>query len=93
MAVILNHSPIPSRHITPMEAVPVKWLNPLSWWLIGKIVDRVMLPFYNPLRRKVGMKPYQSLFRQAWRSEELNLIAVSPELCVRPPDWPDSFKV
>ncbi|MEN8136257.1 MAG: glycosyltransferase [Thermodesulfobacteriota bacterium] len=94
MAVVLNHSPIPSRNITPMGTPPLgEWLNPLWWKIVSLIVDRCLLPYYKPLREKVGMPPYRSVFHHAWRAENLNLIAVSPELCQRPPDWPESYKV
>ena len=94
MAVIFNHSPIPSRHITPLGLPNLgKWPNLFCWKLISLIVDRCLLPYYNPLRKKIGLPPYRSIFHQAWKSDVLNLIAVSPELCPRPPDWPKSYKV
>ncbi len=94
LAVILNHSAIPSRYITPLGVPNLgRWLNPFWWKMVSLIVDRCLLPYYKPLRQKIGLAPYRSVFHHAWKSEVLNLIAVSPELCHRPPDWPESYKV
>ncbi|MEN8258267.1 MAG: glycosyltransferase, partial [Thermodesulfobacteriota bacterium] len=94
VTVILNHSTFPSRHITPLGVPNLgKWLNPFWWKVVGLLVDRFLLPYYNPLRQKVGMPPYRSVLHHAWKSEVLNLFAVSPELCRKPPDWPENYKV
>jgi len=94
VSVLLNHSGIPSRHVTPFGVPRLgKWLNPMWWNLVEVLIGRVLLPMYNPLRHEVGLPPYRSLLKEAWESKILNLIGVSPALCLRPPDWPDHYQV
>jgi sterol 3beta-glucosyltransferase len=50
------------------------------------MINGVLLPFINDLRRKNGLKEVES-FRDVWESPLCNLIAVSPILCEPREDW------
>lgn len=94
MTVMLNHSGIPSRYVTPFGLPRLgNWLNPLWWRLVDHILNRGLLKYYNPLRSREGLPPYGSVIRDAWTSKLLTLIGVSPTICRRPPDWPENYQV
>lgn len=94
LAVALNHSALPSRHITPPGAPPLgEWLNPL-WWRIGRmLLDQAVGPPINRFRRQQGLSPVKNIMERVWCSKELTLVAVSPSLCKRQPDWDESIQV
>ncbi len=93
--VILNHSSIPSRHLTPFGVPRLgAWLNP-AWWRIGNfLMDRTLLPAVNKFRTRHALPPIsRNLMGDLWSSAGLNLIAVSSAFCPSQPDWPSQHLV
>jgi sterol 3beta-glucosyltransferase len=93
VTVTLNHSAIPTRETPPPMAPNLgSWFNKLAWRLTESVLNRILLPPINQLRREQGLRPARS-FRNIWESPEGNLIAVSPELCPPRGDWGDNQRV
>jgi len=70
-----------------------KWFYPLGWALVRKMINRIFLPRVNALRKREGLPPDRDVMAQTWASERLNLIAVSPHICVAPKDWDKRHQV
>jgi len=89
VSVTFAHSLVPSRHIHP-EGLPRlgETGNAVGWALARFVLNRVMLGPVNDFRRRAGVPPVKDLLLDGWASHLLNLIAVSPAICSRPPDWP-----
>jgi UDP:flavonoid glycosyltransferase YjiC (YdhE family) len=82
------HLAIPTATRRPFGAPDLgRWAIPLWWHLVRALLNRRYLPRINALRRRHGLAPDTDVLTQTWTSERLNLVAVSPVLCERPPDW------
>lgn len=93
VTVTLNQGAIPSRFTAPNPFPNLgRWFNPLLWWLVRHFLGTIVVPYANELRVKHGAAPLSS-FLDIWESPLLNLIAVSPQLCHRPDDWPDNRQI
>ena len=89
MTVTLNHGVIPSRRLPPAGLPNLgPLLNSLFWKVAVLVLNKSILPSVNRLREKEGVRPASS-FREIWESPLGNLIAVSPEVCLRDPAWGD----
>jgi len=62
------------------------WINPWLWKLSSRIANRLLLKPVNRLCSREG-HPVHDLFSEVWQSKPLTLIASSPMLFPRPPDW------
>lgn len=94
VAVQLSAVGIPSDWMHPMGFAGLPRLgHRLLWKLTRLAVHRVVAPYVNGLRRRVGLAPVQDVLKEVWLSRQLNLVAVSPQLCRRPPDWPAHVEV
>jgi sterol 3beta-glucosyltransferase len=93
LTVTLNHFGIPTR-LAPPAGMPNlgPWFNGLAWKFSEKMLNRILLPFVNGLRRKEGMAGVGT-FRDVWESPLRNLIAVSPLFCPPRKDWGENQKV
>ena len=67
--------------------------NKLCWKLVSKIISKTLLTYPNRLRTLRGLSPVKDMIRDVWLSKTMNLVAVSPSLCERREDWPDSHKI
>ena len=82
------HNTLPSRVMGPPGLPDLgPWLNPLGWRLVRTMVNRIFLPRVNHLRLREGLRPDRDVMTGSWASDRLNLVAVSPRICQRPPDW------
>lgn len=92
-SVTLAHNLIPSRYILP-SGVPNfgRWANPAWWWAIKKLFNHLFLDEVNKLRQQAGLPSAKDLVT-AWQSSKLNLVAVSPTLFPRQPDWTAEHQV
>ena len=91
--VALNPGGIPSPHVPPFPAPDLgRWVNLLSWGVAGRLLDRIILPSVNRLRRRVGLAPQRS-YRESWESPRCSLVGVSPTLFPPPPDWTGRHEV
>jgi UDP:flavonoid glycosyltransferase YjiC (YdhE family) len=89
VSVTFAHTMVPSRHIRPQGLPPLGETANAAAWAIGRFVlNRMMLRPVNDFRRRVGVPPIKDLLLDGFASHLLNLIAVSPAICVEPPDWP-----
>ena len=82
------HNCLPSAQIRP-PGVPAltRWSYPFGWKLVRKMVNRIFLTRVNALRTKEGLRPEHDVMSETWSSDRLNLVAVSPTICQKPPDW------
>lgn len=93
ITVSLNHGAIPTQYSSPGQLPNLgKYFNLLAWKLSESMMNRIVLPFINDLRKKEGLKIVKS-FRNVWESPLCNLIAVSPSLCPPAKDWGSNQKV
>ncbi|WP_379748672.1 glycosyltransferase [Massilia sp. GCM10023247] len=94
VSVLLSHAGIPSAFNHPFGNVALgKTVHRLLWRLVCGMLDRVLLPYPNRLRRQLGMAPVHDMVRQVWLSDYLTLAAVSPRICHAQPDWPAAIRV
>jgi UDP:flavonoid glycosyltransferase YjiC (YdhE family) len=88
------HNCLPSAYMRPPGLPDLgKWFYPLGWALVRKMINRIFLPRVNALRKREGLPPDRDVMAQTWASERLNLIAVSPHICVAPKDWDKRHQV
>jgi sterol 3beta-glucosyltransferase len=93
ITVSINHGAIPTQHSSPGPLPNLgKHFNLLAWKLSEKMMNKILLPFINDLRRKAGLKIVNS-FRSVWESPLCNLIAISPLLCPPAKDWGANQKI
>lgn len=94
ITVALAHMLIPSRHIHPTGLPRLgPWGNALGWQLARFALNRTLLKDVNRFRSRVGLAPFRDLMDEAWTSHRLHLVASSPALLERPPDWPKSIQL
>jgi len=90
----LAHAGIPSDYSHPIGLAGLGRLgHRLMWKLTRVAVQHVVGPYVNRLRRKAGLSPVRDVIGQVWLSSQLNLVAVSPQLCRRQPDWPETVQI
>ena len=70
-----------------------KWSRRWGWWIARSMANRMFLGRYNGQRQQLGLAPIRDAMTQAWSSNCLNLLAVSPAICRRPRDWADNHVV
>ena len=94
VSVMLSHAGIPSDFNHPLGGVALgKTAHRLLWALVRSLLNGVLLHYPNRLRAQLGMAPARDIVTQVWLSPHLTLAAVSPRICRRQPDWPDSLQV
>ena len=82
------HNCLPSAYICPPGFPNFgAWSYPLAWRIVQHMVNRIFLPRVNALRVREGLIPDSDVMKKTWVAERLNLVAVSPQICRRPPDW------
>ena len=93
-SVMFAHNLVPSRSITPSGLPRLgNWANGLEWSLARFAVNRMKRADVNGFRTRLGLPPIADVMTQAWTSQQLNLIAVSPTICQPPADWPSQHRV
>ncbi|WP_028101965.1 glycosyltransferase [Pseudoduganella violaceinigra] len=94
VSVLLTHAGVPSDYVNPLGlAMFGKPGNRLLWWLTRTLLNRTVRHYPDRLRRQLGMPPVRDIVSEVWISPRLALVAVSPQICGRAPDWPDSIQV
>ena len=90
ITVTFAHMLTPSRHVHP-HGLPNfgEWANVIEWKIAAFALNQTMLKDVNRWRARVGLPRFADLMRDAWPSRRLNLLASSPALIDRPPDWPE----
>jgi UDP:flavonoid glycosyltransferase YjiC (YdhE family) len=94
VSVLLSHAAVPSAFSHPL-GIPMagKFGNRLLWWLTRTMIHRTLKHYPNRLRRQVGLPLTRDIVKDVWLSSQLSLVAVSPQICARQPDWPASIQV
>lgn len=94
VSVLLSHAAVPSAFSHPI-GIPMlgRTGNRVLWWLTKALLDSVVRPYPNRLRKLLGMPPSGDIVTEVWISQPLTLVAVSPRICERQPDWPSWLKV
>jgi sterol 3beta-glucosyltransferase len=87
VAVFISPNFLRSRYVAP-EGLPNlgESLNTLCWNLAEVLMNRVLRPGANRLRRQAGLTPSAGVVRDL-ESNFLNISPVSPTLCPPQPDW------
>jgi sterol 3beta-glucosyltransferase len=92
--VNIVHNCVPSAQLRPPGLPDLgRWFYPWGWKAVRMIMNRLLLPRVNSLRRREGLTPHRDALAQTWTAERLNLIAVSPTICNRPSDWESRHQV
>jgi sterol 3beta-glucosyltransferase len=93
-SVLLSHGVVPSA-FDHMLHVPGtgKAGNRLLWWLTRLAINHALKPDTNRLRAAAGLPPVRDIVDEVWLSPSLTLLAVSPTIAVRQPDWPAAVHV
>lgn len=89
ITVSFAHMLTESRYIRP-EGFPRigGWMNALGWKIARLALNQTLLKDMNRFRAGAGLPPVTDLLNDGWASHRLHLIASSPVLLDRPPDWP-----
>jgi sterol 3beta-glucosyltransferase len=94
ISVFPTLAPVPSSHTSPLNQMNFgKWINSLMWKLADRILNRLFSPAVNRMRLEEPLSPVKSVLRDAWFSDYLTLIAVSPTLFPPQADWGRHFRV
>jgi UDP:flavonoid glycosyltransferase YjiC (YdhE family) len=73
----------------PNSPLAPGWYKRSMWWALDRLIlDPLIAPSLNELRRCVGVPRLQRVFRDGWYSEHL-FVALFPDwFAPRQPDWP-----
>lgn len=84
----------PSRFAPPagLPDLP-KFFYPVLWKAAGFGLDLMLKKSVNRLRKKLELPLINHILADVWRSDILNLIAVSPTICETQPDWDSTVHV
>lgn len=94
VSVLLSHAGVPSEFNNPFGlSMAGRAGNRLLWWLVKRALNGPLLPYSNHLRARLQMKPVEDVVTQVWLSQPLTLLAISPQICARQPDWLPSIQV
>lgn len=94
VSVLLSHAGIPSAYNHPLgEHVFGKLGNRFLWWLTKLALNKILLPYPNRLRQQVGLPVTDDMMRKVWISDQLNLVAISPQICEKQDDWSETLQV
>lgn len=81
-----NHVPAVGPNLGP-------WLNRFLWNVGDYVTGRRVFRKANEIRKSEGLRPVRSLQRELFVSEDLTLIAASPLVTPRQPDWGENIQV
>ncbi|TWI50076.1 UDP:flavonoid glycosyltransferase YjiC (YdhE family) [Pseudoduganella flava] len=94
VSVMLSHAGVPSAYNHPLQLDFLgKAGNRVLWWVTKLALNGVLKPYANRLRREQGMPLTRDVVGEVWLSRSLTLVAVSPQICERQPDWPETVQV
>jgi sterol 3beta-glucosyltransferase len=93
-SVMLSHAVVPSAcdHMLHVPGTG-KAGNRLLWWLTRLAINHALKADTNRRRAAEGLPPVRDIVDEVWLSPSLTLVAVSPHIAVRQPDWPAAVHV
>ena len=68
-------------------------MNPLTWMLGDYVGRKKLFSLAKNIRRREGLPPLESMQKQLYESKDLTLIASSPAITARRPDWGDHIQI
>lgn len=93
-SVALVHSAVPSSLQPPSGMPNLGSLgNRVMWSLVKSLLNKKLKKYSDRLRQQHGLKPARDLISDVWASNQLTLIAVSPQICNKKNDWPEYYQV
>jgi len=94
VSIALAHGAVPSA-FQPPTGVPDlgRFGNRLAWRLARWVLNKTLKQYPDRLRAAHGVAAARDMIDHVWASETLTLLAVSPALCERRPDWPNHYRV
>lgn len=94
VSVALAQGAVPSSFQPPSGVPDLGALgNRLAWRLARFVLNRTLKKYPDRLRARNGLRPSRDLIDNVWASDCLTLLAISPTLCERKPDWPSHYHV
>jgi UDP:flavonoid glycosyltransferase YjiC (YdhE family) len=94
VAVAMAPFALPTRTINPARLPHLgDWFIPVWWWLLGKALNRMLLPYANDFRRRCGLPPQRDCLRDMMVSDRLTLVGASTALHPHAPDWPGHVRM
>jgi UDP:flavonoid glycosyltransferase YjiC (YdhE family) len=80
---------LPSKHYPPPVGIGDlgRFLNPLLWKVFSAALESALADRVNAVRSRCGLGVIRGLQRHALDDVPIALIALSPSLFPRPPDW------
>ncbi len=91
VAVALCPIAVESKHIPPLGFPNFgKGINSLLWKIAGFTAVKKGFPAANQIRAREGMLPIKNIYREAFVSKDLTMLATSPSLCAR--NWQNDEK-
>jgi sterol 3beta-glucosyltransferase len=85
---------IESKHTPPVGAPHLgKLMNSLLWKLGDNIAKKRLFPSANKIRAREGLPLIKNFQKEVTISKMLTMIAASPSLCDRQPDWEDNIHI
>ena len=93
-SVALVHGGVPSAFQPPAGVPDLGALgNRLAWWVARRVLNATLKQYPDQLREREGIKAARDLIDNVWASNQLTLLAISPTICERRPDWPAYYQV
>lgn len=94
VSVVLAHGAVPSA-FQPPSGVPDlgAFGNRLVWRFARRVLNSSLKRYPDRLRARIGVAPARDMIDTVWASEYLTLLAITPVICERKPDWPDHYQV
>lgn len=102
IAAAVNRKPLITGHLFPFVRCSRYWLrggdfgptiNRMLWSLAARAIAGTTDPIYAELLTHFGLSPRRDFLLRAGHSELCNLIAVSPRVLPRDPDWPAHYEL
>ena len=94
VSVVLAHGAVPSAFHPPSGVPDLGTLsNRLAWWLARSVLNKSLKKYPDQLRAKNGVAAARDMIDNVWASDYLTLLAISPAICERKPDWPAHYHV
>lgn len=79
----------------PPEGLPDagRIANRLLWWVATSYMNAGWLGPVNEVRTRHGLPALTDVAKEGFYSPQLNLVAMSPRIFKRPPDWPPQHRM